>query len=347
MAKQKQEEVQEEIPVSAEEENSALATLGDAFDFLYDEMAATEVQKDQHEKLPILRLYMPGKKYSDVGANRGFVIDWGDGRPPEVNIESLRLARVDAPVMQRLMWPFDPNTGKRLQENDAKPACASSDGVSARKADAFGFIGKEFTDWRDKELVTIYPDNCKECPLGQWKATYNPDGSPVMDINMKGVPYHKRSAPPCQELPAYVFYDFDRKTLLLYQAANFTSATFLMGSNGRPNKRFKGVLKGVEEYYFTAQGTKAPDVMPQRGVLHPLNFVSRLVDNAPYGMTPAPNFSLGEPVSEQEALEYATAVQLYRADNVRSIISGEMWGLAESVAAAADESAAAVADVPF
>lgn len=333
MAKKNQEEIIEEGTTE-----SAVAVVGDAFDFLYGEMVATEVEKEQAFKLPVLRLYMPGKKYADKGANRGWVIDWGDGRDPEINIDVLRLARVDAPVMQRILWPYDVATGKRLQEADPKPACASSDGVSARKADAFGYIGKEFTDWRNGLTVQIAPDNCKNCPLGQWKETYNADGSAVMELNAKGVAYHKRSAPPCQELPAYVFYDFDRKTLLLYQAANFTAATFIMGSNGRNNKRFKGILKGVEEYYFTANGTKAPEAMPERGTLLPLMFVSRLVDNSPYGMTPAPNFSLGAPVSEQEVAEYATMIQLYRNDNIRGIISGELWGLSESIASAGDES---------
>lgn len=332
-------ETQEEVPQESQQESS-LATPGSAFDFLLQGMVETEVEQKQTFKLPTLHVFMPGKKFADRGAIQGFVIDKPDGA--EVNLTQLRLVRLDAPVMQRLMWEFDVQTGKRLQQADPKPACASSDGISARKADVFGYIGKEYVDWRDGENVTILPDNCKDCPLGQWKETFGgPDWNlPVMEENNKGIAYTKRSAPPCQELPAYVFYDLDRKMLLLFQAPNFTTAAFLMGSNGRYNKRFGGVLKGVEEFYYTAQGTKRPDVSPSDGVMLPLMFATKMVNNAPYGMTPAPVFALGEPLTEQEIAEYATAIQLYRSDNLRSLISGEFWGVQENLTPAVEEAVA-------
>lgn len=337
----KQEKIEEEVVT--ENQDTALATSASAFEYLMQGIVETEVEQQQKFGIAELHVYMPGKKFTEDGANRGWVISYPDGHK-EVNIESLRIARIDAPIMQRLMWEFDPKTGKRIQQDEPKPACASSDGVSARKSDYFGYIGKEFVDSRDGQHVTILPDNCAKCPLGQWKETFSPESGwkeAVIEVNYKGQPYTKRSAPLCAEQPAYVFYDLDRKIPLLYRTANFTAVQWTIGSGGRQNRRWKTVIKGVEEFYGTAKGTKRPDVSPADGVMLPLVATTRMVDNTPFGMTPAPQFALlDKPLDEQEIAEYATAIQLYRTDEIRKVLTGEFWGLSESVANYADEGAA-------
>lgn len=342
----KKDNVEEVVTETVEE--TALAAPQDALSLLVDSMIAEESAVEQKFIVPRLSIYVSGKKYTDKGAGGNtFVIDklTGQDDAVEVNISSLRLYRLDAPIMQRVMWPYG-DDGKRLQGKDAgEPWCASSDGVTPRKGERFGYIGKEYVDWRTNHKVLIQENGCASCPLGDsaWKGVVDDSGQPVMEKDAKGVTRQRMAGPPCQETPSFVFYDFDRDVMLIYQAGAFSQRAHIMGAR---RSRW-GALKGVNDFYFTDGGKKRPEVIDENNNIHALLFTVKQVDNSPYGYTPVAAFSVDPaPITNEELQRLAAAKQMYMDKNVRGLISGEFFSN-DYFTADPTLSIAPVADAPF
>lgn len=335
----------DEVDNAVNSDETALVST-DAMDFLFGALTEEEAPAAKRFTIPALHVYKSGKKYADKGASSGFVVDYLDNTRIEVNIPSIRLYLLDAtPIMQRVMWPYDVATGKRLQGKDAPkdPWCGSSNGVTPRDGDLFNYIGKTYVDWRTQQPTTIVKDGCSTCPLGQWVGLVDDDGKAVMVDNGKGVLQHRQEMPPCQEVPAFVLYDFDRKTLLLYRAVNFTQRVHIMGT--RRSRRW-GAIKGLGEYFATNGGTSLPEVMPDRNTILPVITTIKTVQND-FGFEPVMSFELAKDgITPQEINELATMKQFYRDNKVRELISGDFYAESmfnEDVAVSNN----VVADSPF
>lgn len=334
----------EEVAVNADE--TALATQEDALAFLLGEMAEEEQPDARRFKMPVLFIYKPGKKYTDKGASKGFVIDEA-GSEVEVNIDSLRLHLIDAaPIPQRVMWAYDVETGKRLQGPTAPkdPWCGSSNGVSPRDGELFNYIGKQYVDYRSKQPVTIVKDGCATCPLGSWDVdVVGKDGKVVMEEDHKGVLRAVRATPPCMPTPAYIFYDLDRKTLLLYRAPNFTQRSFIEGT--KRSRRF-GAVKGISEFYAVNGGSTKPEVV-KNGAMYPMRFTVKQVqsDN---GYEPVMDFRIDDtPMTVLEVNEVAAIKQLYKEQKIRELISGDLYNSFGSDFNEEVSSASSVGEQPF
>lgn len=316
MSKQKETEVAVDSNALIAADNPANALLTS---MLQAEQNLPETTKQV--VLPRLTIYMPGKKYTEKGASHGFVIDYNDGERVEVNVSSLRLHRLDAHIQQRIMWEFDPNTGKRVQDSK-DPWCASSNGVSARKAPIFNYIGKEYFDWRTGRKETILEDNCANCPFSKWVQLLDKNGNPVVENDEKGVLVAKNGAPMCMETPTWIFFDVDRKIFLVYQASNFSARIHALGAR----KSRWGFLKGINHWYDTNNGTKVPDVFDDKGNLYPLEFSVIQVSNAPFGFTPVPKFTKANaPYSPKELELVMRADREYKEYRIREIVSGDLF----------------------
>lgn len=295
-----------------------LAPIQNDVDLLLSTYKEQEVPKTATQQLAQLYVFIAGKRFTDKGANLGFVIDYGD--KVEVDIKSLLLSKIDGPIGKRIMWPYNTDDGKRLQssENDADklPWCGTNDGITP-KGD---YIGKKIIDWRTKAEVEIVANGCKTCPLGddaKWAGLYDWDAKPILRPDFKGIQQHVNGAPPCAYTPMYVFFDHERNIPLTFVASNTTHRRQTLG---RRKWRGNEAINGVP-YYTDGTPPKVYNVETQRVTPMVLSIVK--VDNKPYGFLPAPQFDLApKALTEEEQIEFLNSVRLYHQDGWHDKITG-------------------------
>lgn len=301
----------------------------------YDEIAVPAADSNRVE-VPILHVFMgKGTKYTDKKAKEGFVIDWGADRV-EVNIDEVRLSQIWW-FSTRIMWPYD-DKGTRLQpenENEKlKPLCASGNGISPRKNEIFGYIGSKFVDWRDHKEVTIVEDGCAQCPLGQaqWAGLYDKDGNALMGEDDRGRPKQLTAASPCSELHAFLFWDHDRNTFLLYKAQNYSADKFLMGRLPHKTNGMKGI-QGVPFFTNTPKGKEIPLVFGDGTVVDNRWTDFRPLIVRPYDyqtakkLVPVAKFELGNtPLTDEEYDRYNEARNEFKINPMyRDYVTGDIF----------------------
>lgn len=318
----------------------AIMPIENDVDLLLSTYKEQEVAKSNAPAVAQLYVYISGKKYTDKGANLGFVIDHGNDQV-EVDIKSLRLSKIDGPIGRRVMWPYSLEDGSRIQnaqnDEDKLPWCGTNDGITPKS----DYIGKKITDWRTKEEVLIVANGCKACPLGddtKWAALYDWDKNPILKPDFKGVPQHITGAPPCAYTPLFVFFDHDRGIPLVFVASNTTHRRQTLG---RRKWRGNPAINGVP---FFTDGAPPKVYNPDTKQVTPLSLTTIKVDNKPYGFLSAPNFDLAkEPLTEEEQQIFLESVRLYHSDKWRDIITGARFNdYSQDV-----NPTAPIADAPF
>jgi hypothetical protein len=259
------------------------------------------------------------------GESGKYYVDFGTFERVNENLKTMRVVLIDGNLPSRSMWPFEADTGKGMSGDDYnQPWCASSNGTSPRPQ----FIGLQYEDWRNHEIIEIAPD-CLSCPLGQWRPILMENGQPQRDPKTNKIINGK---PPCQMTPQYVFWSFDLHSPFIIQASNPTVRSFFEGVN---SKSF-GKIEGIGSFYapkgmVQETGEYLNLVHPAVGVHYAITMGLKYVPNN-YSGTYVPTFAVdAKPMTDEEINLIIQQRTLYNQQDERGFtfkqyLNGDAYG---------------------
>jgi hypothetical protein len=303
-----------------DEETTTLATESNAeLDFLLGTLAAEQETKAAPYVVPRVAVYLHGKKGTEHGATKGFWIDHLNGKDYEVDITSMRIYRLDLPVIGRIMWPFNSKDGSKLQGAEHKdPWCGSSDGLAPRQGDRFNYVGQSYVDYRDGQSKNI-THSCIGCPFQAWLPMYDENGTAVMERDRSGNLQRKSGKPPCDPTPKFPIFDFDRRKTLLLQTSGFVRNTHILGATSR--SRY-GAIQGLNDFFNVDPKTGRPPIVDAGGNIHAVIMSIKNVQTD-YGFQPAPTFSVDpNAITADELSDLFKYKKMYNEMDGRAVISG-------------------------
>ncbi len=236
-----------------------------------------------------------------------YCIDWNDQTKPAIYVNSLRVWLLDK-IEGRVMFPFK-DDGKP-DRSTKEPWCASSDGLKPRDNEMFSYVGKTYTDWRNKEQVTIEPD-CTTCPLGKFISYKDANGKMV------------NQAPPCQQAPQFVLWLVDQKFPAIFQSSAPTVRNRLVG---QPRKGHPGIPK-----FFLTNGV---DVETGRNTYpnikgnqwFSVKLTSKLETHGSGNQNYVPIVELDNAALAVTDLKLIFDIKgLYEKDSMRDVLSGQIY----------------------
>lgn len=243
-----------------------------------------------------------------AGARPGqYEIDWNDPTKPAIYVNSLRVWLLDK-IEGRVMFPFK-DDGKP-DRSTKEPWCASSDGLKPRDSDMFQYVGKTYTDWRNKESVTIEPD-CEACPLQKFQSYKDANGKLV------------NQSPPCQKAPQFVLWLVDQKFAAIFQSSAPTVRNRLVG---QPRKGHPGLQK-----FFLSNGVDPgterntyPNI--KEGEWFSVKLTSKLETHGSGNQTYVPIVELDNVPLAVTDLKFIFDIKgLYEKESMRDVLSGQVY----------------------
>lgn len=271
------------------------------------------------------------------GAKAGqFLISFDrDGITPPIFADYLRVI-VLGWFNGRVMYPFDPENGKKKQGADVKPDCGSNNAKNPRMSERSDYVGRTFQDYRrdkDGEFTEwTITESCAECPLGRWMPDYEFDrktglvkidektGKPKIKRGEDGKPLNAK--PPCVLTTTYVVYLPDFGIPARLQVANTVATS----------------IKKLADFFALNAAGQMPNVSGNQ-----VKSV-RLTPKLAAYRSNAESWSLDfgwdpEILSMEQALRWIELGRMYKDENIQEMLTGDGFGDEEP-----DESSVAATD---